>query len=206
MSQRTSYFYRLVTIPAFYSAFQNILGAQSARKRLIEEHYDITPGLRVLDVGCGPADLLELLPRCDYTGIDLNPEHIDTASQKYGDRGRFECRDVAELEAESHEAFDRILFSGLLHHLDDDVAANLLQTCAKLLAPGGFLVGHEPVYVPQQNPLARWMKNRDSGQNIRDEDGYRALFRPLGGRLSVTLHDDLIRIPYNHIVLKWQAD
>ncbi|MGI9395115.1 MAG: hypothetical protein ACR2OY_10760, partial [Boseongicola sp.] len=77
--------------------------------------------------------------------------------------------------------------------------------CSTLLAPGGILVGHEPVYVPHQNPIARWMKNRDSGQNIRDEEGYSALFLRLGGRLSVSHHDDLIRIPYNHIVLNWQA-
>ncbi|MGI9388928.1 MAG: SAM-dependent methyltransferase [Boseongicola sp.] len=206
MSQRTSHFYRLVTVPAFYTAFQNILGAQRARKRLIEEHYQIAPDLRVLDVGCGPADLLELLPPCEYTGIDLNPEHIDAARNKYGNRGEFECRDVAELEAENRGVFDRILFSGLLHHLDDNVASKLLGVCTTLLAPGGILVGHEPVYVTHQNPIARWMKNRDSGQNIRNEEGYSALFLQLDGRLSITHYDDLIRIPYNHIVLSWQTN
>lgn len=203
MAQRISNIYKLVTIPAFYSAFQNMLGARKARQRLADEHYRIPPGARVLDVGCGPADLLDILPACSYTGVDLNPEHVAAARARYGDRGTFVCSDVANLTADQAGSFDRIIFSGLLHHLDDDIAVGLLQTCKVLLARDGVLVGHEPEYVDGQHPIAKLMKDRDSGQNIRNKDAYLKLFAPLGGQLTVTHHNDLIRIPYNHIVFSW---
>lgn len=194
MAQRISHLYRIVTVPAFYSAFKDLLDAQSAQKHRIAQHYRIPDGARVLDVGCGPADLLALLPPCDYTGVDLNPEHIAKTKARYGSSGRFECRDVADLTSDTDARFDRILFSGLLHHLDDPVAQALLDTCKSLLAPGGRIVRHEPLYVQGQHWFAKLMKDRDSGQNIRTEPQYRALFCPPRG----TALGDHLRQPAAH--------
>lgn len=203
MAERTTNIYKLVTIPAFYTLFQNLLGASSARKRLVKEHYDLSPGMRVLDVGCGPGDLLSFLPDVNYTGIDLNPSHIASAKEKHKSNGRFICDDVANISVDSKQRYDRILFSGLLHHLDDTTATNLLKTCGELLAENGRLVGHEPCYVEGQHPFARWMKDKDSGENIRNQAGYSGLFSQLGGNLDTVVLDDLIRIPYNHIIISW---
>lgn len=203
MTERINSIYRLVTVPAFYSLFQNMLGAQSARRRLVRDYYDVHPRMRLLDLGCGPGDLFEFLPDVDYTGIDLNPKHIAAARRRHGTGGTFINDDVANLTVEPDSRFDRIIFSGLLHHLDDVTAKNLVQACGRLLASGGRLIGHEPCYVDGQHPFARWMKDRDSGQDIREAEGYRSLFSEAGGTLETLLLDDLIRIPYNHIVISW---
>ena len=52
--------------------------------------------MKVLDVGCGPANILAYLPPVDYTGVDLNEKHIAYAREAYGDRGRFIVGDVAQ--------------------------------------------------------------------------------------------------------------
>ena len=203
MTERVNHVYRLVTVPRLYSLFQNLLGGNSARRRLVKEHYDISAGSRVLDLGCGPGDFLGVLPDVEYTGVDLNPKHIEAAKYRWGTRGTFVHDDVASLSLQSHDAFDRIIFTGLLHHLDDSAATALVQTCGTLLAPRGRMIGLEPCYVDGQHPFARWMKNRDSGQNIRDLQGYRKLFVGSEGTLETILLDDLLRIPYNHVVISW---
>lgn len=46
-------------------------------------HELISPNDKVLDVGCGYGSLVPLLPPCQYTGIDLVPEFISYAKDRY---------------------------------------------------------------------------------------------------------------------------
>lgn len=46
-------------------------------------HNLVKPNDTVLDIGCGYGSLSPLLPSCHYLGIDLVPEFISYASQKY---------------------------------------------------------------------------------------------------------------------------
>lgn len=62
----------------------------------------LTPGMRVLDVGCGPGRHSLALARrgCDVTGVDLSPEFVDLARRAATDEGlraRFEVLDVRDL-------------------------------------------------------------------------------------------------------------
>lgn len=57
--------------------------------------------LRILDIGCGPGFLLDyfqhrgLIDHVDYTGIDLNPEILTSAQERWPQH-RFECRDIRQ--------------------------------------------------------------------------------------------------------------
>jgi len=33
--------------------------------------------MRVLDIGCGPGNILKLMPDTEYVGFDLNPHYIE---------------------------------------------------------------------------------------------------------------------------------
>lgn len=46
----------------------------------------LAPRNTVLDVGCGDGNLLELLPTCDYTGLDLVPEFVAHARERFPGR------------------------------------------------------------------------------------------------------------------------
>ena len=91
---------------------------------------------RLLDVGCGSGDLLIAL-RADHwraQGVEPQPQGAARARDAHGLdvlTGRFE--DV-ELPA---SAFDAVVFSGVLEHLYDPVAA--LRRARRLLAPGGLV-------------------------------------------------------------------
>lgn len=57
------------------------LGAEKAITRVVHEVLQPKAGMKILDVGCGPANVLSYLPAVDYTGIDLNEKHIAYARQ-----------------------------------------------------------------------------------------------------------------------------
>jgi len=117
-----------------------------ARKRCIQEYAKVQNGMRVLDIGCGPGYVLDYLPRVSYYGFDVSPEYIGYASRKYGARGRFYCRPFDAPIARTLEPFDLILMTGLLHHLEDQEAIELLGLSRQVLTNVGRLVTLDPCY------------------------------------------------------------
>lgn len=200
MAQRISNIYRLVTSPAFYTGFANLLGADAARKRFVSEVITPRTGERVLDVGCGPASLLPFLPTVEYSGIDLNPHHIQFAREHYADRGRFFIGDATQLFA-LNDQFDLIIVSALLHHLNNAESKELLSNLCNLLRPGGRLVTFDCIWLPRQSPIAWTLNKLDSGLNIRTEDGYMALAEGLPVTLQCKTYRDLLRVPYDHFCM-----
>jgi 2-polyprenyl-3-methyl-5-hydroxy-6-metoxy-1,4-benzoquinol methylase len=76
VTQRISGVYRLITVPTIHKGLMFWLGADTAITRYVNEILQPLPGMKMLDVGCGPANILAHLPPLDYTGIDLNEKHI----------------------------------------------------------------------------------------------------------------------------------
>src|SRR5215207_8251503 len=76
-------------IAGVYRTFQRILGGD-ARSTYVREYVRPGPDDRVLDIGCGTADILEYLPMgVDYVGFDANPRYIDHARARFAGRARF---------------------------------------------------------------------------------------------------------------------
>lgn len=203
MSEKTSGIYTLVTIPKFYSAFQDILGGKNARKSFRKDFFDDVKSKSVLEVGCGPGTWFPQIDDCaEYLGMDWNQDHIDAGNQQYGSSTvRFVCGDVSKDLKPELQKFDYIFAFGILHHLSDQQAIDLLKVCSKLLGKQGRFVSIDPVYHENQNPFAKWMNDRDSGQDIRIEEGYRNLSEDLFTSIVTTVCTNKLRIPYSHCVM-----
>ena len=80
----------------------------------------IPPGRRVLEVGCGPGDLLATVRPSEGIGIDLSPAMVEVARRKYPGL-EFQAADVAELDVPG--TFDYIIMSDVLGDLPDVGAA-----------------------------------------------------------------------------------
>jgi SAM-dependent methyltransferase len=144
--------------------------------------------MRILDLGCGTAEILDALPRdITYVGYDMSPEYIAAARKRFGDRGAFHCRLLQQAEVATFEPFDIVLGTGVLHHLDDDAARQFMSVASASLKPGGRIYTVDPCYAPGQNPVARFLISRDRGQHVRDAEGYRALTRHLEAEVTGTL-------------------
>lgn len=184
--------------PSVYSAFQYMMGARSGWKRFVREYMRAVPGDVILDVGCGPADILDYLPTVDYWGFDISPEYIASATRKYGNRGHFQCKLFDSLDLGRLPACDFVVLSGVLHHLEDSEASELLALASRALKKGGKLVTIDPCVTPKQNPIARYLINKDRGQNVRDEAGYKSLVK---GNLFNDIEIRVVNkawIPYTH--------
>ncbi|QHO78271.1 hypothetical protein ACH79_42495 [Bradyrhizobium sp. CCBAU 051011] len=171
MAQRISGAYRLITIPSIYKGLMFSLGADRAMSRYVNDVLQPKAGMKMLDVGCGPANVLAYLPPIDYTGIDLNEKHIAYAREVYGDRGRFIVGNVAHGLKQEERAFHLINVSGVLHHLGDDEAAALFRSLKPLLKDDGKLITLDPVWLSGQHTIAKLFNWLDSGMNIRTQEG-----------------------------------
>jgi SAM-dependent methyltransferase len=180
-----------------------MVGGRHAWRTYLAEYVKSSPGDKILDIGCGPADVLNHLPAVNYTGLDISPEYIEAAKQRHGSRGRFCCGDVglATIEGE-HGTFDLVLAIGVIHHLDDAQAAKLFDLARLALRPNGRLVTYDGCYVPQQSRLARWWLAKDRGKFVRAREDYLRLASARFSKVEPHLRHDLLRIPYTHLIMR----
>ena len=204
-SHRTRGLYRLFESAGVYEAFQRALGARGSRDRWVRDFVRPTPGMRILDIGCGPAAVLDHLPTSvTYVGYDLNERYIEQARRRHGDRGTFHCADAVSA-AETLEItgrYDLVLVTALLHHMDDAAVNRLAEGAARLIRPGGVLVTLDCVLHPGQPRVARWLARLDRGARVRTPEAYRALIEPHFAAVESSLMTDLLPIPYSHLLMR----
>jgi len=201
VSEKNTGLHFFLTFAPIYSAFQNALGAKRFRKKLVTEFFDLKAGLTVLDLGCGPGDLLEFLPSgVRYCGIDYNEKYISSAMKRFGSRGEFILGDLRLLK-DLNRQFDRIVMIGFLHHLDDEEAKSLIDLTSKVLAKDGVLVAVENVFEPNQNAVAKFLISQDRGQHVRTRENYAKLMSCSYQKVKTEVKHDFLRVPYSHVVI-----
>jgi len=84
----------------------------------MSEHYQLKPGMRVLDVGCGKGYLLyemtQIVPGLEVAGIDVSAYGIENAKEEV--RSSLIVGDASTLPFED-TSFDLVLSLGTLHNL-----------------------------------------------------------------------------------------
>jgi len=202
MGQITSGIRSILSDPRVYDALQNGLGARKARRILCRDYIRAEPGIRMVDVGCGTAQILEQLPvGIYYHGFDLSENYIDAAKKRFGHRGTFSCADITTLPADEMPPCDLVIVIGVLHHLDDDGAHSLLRNLHERLASGGRLVTLDGAYCEGQSRVARMLISRDRGQNVRTIAGYQSLVPGGFSTIEIFRRDDLLHVPYTHAIM-----
>src|SRR4051794_5347751 len=121
MGERTGGVRSILSSPRVYRLSQRLAGSARSHRRFLEDHVKPREGERILDLGCGPAEILQLMPDVRYVGYDLNPAYIEEARRRYGDRGEFHAAAVEDVELPA-DSFDVVMAIALVHHLDDDSA------------------------------------------------------------------------------------
>lgn len=207
-AQRTSGVFSLLSSARVYDGVQRLVGLERLCGELVRTY--VRPAAsdrpRVLDLGCGTGVVVEHLGPCDYVGVDLSAAYVEEAKRRFGDRARFVCADVRELDLLPDEGrFDVALMVGLLHHLADDVACGVFRAVAARLTDGGRLVTIDPTFAAGAHPIGRFVASRDRGRHVRSPGGYVRLAEEGFSRVAVHVRHDLLRIPYTHAVLECTA-
>lgn len=160
----------------------------------------------MLDIGCGPADVLKHLPAVNYTGLDISPEYINAAKKRFGSKGRFFCNDVGLAKIEGEEGtFDLVITVGVIHHLNDAQAASMFALARRVLRPGGRLVTYDGCYLAGQSPVVRWLLANDRGKFVRTREEYLRLASASFSNIETYIRHDLLRIPYTHLIMRCTA-
>jgi len=193
----------ILSIPIVYSTFSWLVSGKAARSILVNEYIRPCPRDTILDIGCGPGDLVAYLPsEVEYIGFDASASYIAAAQKRFGTRATFICDRVST--ANIKQSFDIVLAIGILHHLDDSEALQLFHLAQSVLKPTGRLVTLDGVYVNNQSNPARWIISKDRGQYVRDQEGYHSLANQVFKNTKVVIRHDLLRIPYTHIIMECQ--
>jgi ubiquinone/menaquinone biosynthesis C-methylase UbiE len=128
----------------------------------------LTPGARVLDIGCGPgtitADLAALVPQGSVTAVDHAPGVLERARETAARRGlenvAFETGDVHAL-GHPDDAFDVVHAHQVLQHLGDPVTG--LREMLRVCCPDGVVAARDADYAamtwyPADPRLDRWLE------------------------------------------------
>lgn len=102
----------------------------------------VRPGMRLLDVGCGPGSitlgLAQVVAPGEVVGVDIEPDQLDHARAQAVDAGvtnvRFEVGDTYTLPF-ADGSFDAVFASALLQHLAEPLRA--LREFRRVLRTGG---------------------------------------------------------------------
>ena len=190
----------LLSLACVYKGFQKTIGR--SHTAYLSDHVRPQPGDRILDIGCGPAAILNALPDVHYVGVDLSPAYIREAKSRFRNRGEFRCQPIETFVIEDPGTFDIVMANGVVHHLDDVSAAKLVSTARLALKPTGRLVTYDGCYVPGQSPIARWLLGNDRGRYIRNESQYLNLASSCFTTVRTTIRNDLLRVPYTHLIME----
>lgn len=113
------------------------------RKALERALREVGPGARILDAcgGSGNASLMLFELGAAPVTVDVSPEMLaifERVARRRGYEPRVHIAEIGTFLAEDERAWDLIVFSSALHHLEDYAGA--LELAARRLAPGGVIV------------------------------------------------------------------
>lgn len=203
--QRNSGLQRWLKVPFLYNLFQEAIGGNALRRKFIQNHVRAKPGDKIIDIGCGPAQVLPWLPDVEYLGFDVNPSYIASAKRTHGDKGTFVVGDTKSLWDDSRfRDADIVIGLGILHHLDDYDAAHCIRFAYHVLKHRGRFVCIDACWILNQGFLSRYIMSQDRGQNVRTEQAYRQLVGDVFRNVDAFVDTKPMCIPYVTVVLECQ--
>jgi len=120
--------------------------AQENKYRLVFEKLRLTPGARLLDVGCGWGGMVRYAARRGVraTGVTLSAEQAGWAQRAVADEGLTELAEVrhADYRDITEFGFDAVSSIGLLEHIGVRNYPTYFGFLQSRLRPGGLLLNH----------------------------------------------------------------
>ena len=164
-------FDRVLEMPLVYQALQ----ATHNREKIgyIASRIRPRPGLRVIELACGPGTNAHLFAGCDYTGIDINPHYIASAERRFP-KLTFVCADLLRYDFTTRD-YDWVLVNSFLHHIDDAQVHATLEAAGRIRATGIVIL--EPILLAQLS-VARTLAKLDRGRFARPLEAWQALIPP----------------------------
>lgn len=145
------------------------------------------PAPRVLDLGCGTgalaARLLDAIPGCSLTGVDLSQRMVEVARARLAGRAEVLLGD-AERPPFHDAAFDVVVCNDSFHHYPDPERA-AFQAWRVLAAGGALVMGDVWQPAPARALMNAWMpRSREGDVRIYSETELRDVLGTWFSRVS----------------------
>jgi len=187
--------------PRLWLLFQRLIGGSKDKQALALSRY---AGQRsILEIGCSVgniADAFRSLQGISYTGIDIDGKAIRVAQQRFlGLEFRF-LKESVEEHAQSGSRYDYILVAGMLHHVDDATAIDILRSTRSLSSSGGTVLIYDPdTLMSSDSALVHWYYKLEQGKFRRSHTENEALIQSSGlhirDKCLVPIHPGLPGFP-----------
>jgi SAM-dependent methyltransferase len=193
----------LLEAPFLYHLYQLIGGFEGGRKKMLQEVFSQYPKLvNVYDIGCGPGHISRFFPKnISYIGFDTNEVYINYAKQNFHQFGQFLCEPFSGSVARIYGQSDLIVMNGLLHHLDDESALDVLRQAKECLSKDGVVFTLDGCYTEKQNYISKFLLDHDRGEFVRNFEEYNNIFCSVFNKADIKLRSDLSLFPYTFITM-----
>lgn len=194
--------------PPVYRLLNRVIGNEKFRRWFIDHVVAVKGGQTLVDLGCGPADILpELDAGVRYIGLDISEAYIGAARQRHGERGLFLAGTVETWRRDPRiRDADVVLAYGLFHHVDDEETLAIFQFARDVLRPGGRFVFLEPCLLRWQARRSVFMMAQDRGRNVRTEQEWKRLVHAVFPVASTSVVTNANRLGYTHLIAECRKD
>jgi len=126
---------RALEHPAIYNINQ-FFGQSTVRRyrALLAEEVPCDAETSLLDLGCGTGVTAGVVTG-RYSGVDINPDYIDTAQRRYP-HAKFFAMDCSRLDF-ADASFDLATTIATTHHLTDAELESMTMEALRVVRPGG---------------------------------------------------------------------
>lgn len=150
--------------------WQGIRSRRAIINQLVDKYLTTTPGARILDIASGNGrylfDLMQSHPKITVEMRDFDDTNIQIMASRIenlalGDRAQAVQADAFDKDSYfSNANFDLAIVSGLFELFPDNrLVSSAIEGMANQLAPGGYLLYTNQPWHPQQEFIARTLRN-----------------------------------------------
>ena len=188
---------KILDIPIIYHLSQKVFLADNFRKNLLKKLLT-KKNLDILDIGCGPGNMINYLSFNKYYGFDTDKKYIKYAKNKYKNCNFF-CEKFTKTSLKKISRVDVVILFGILHHISDDEILKLIDILKLSLKKDSQIITLDPIYVKNQNKIAKFLIDNDRGAFVRTLKGYINLFKKKKIAYSYKIYNQKI-VPYTYLV------